>query len=396
MGDARRAVIVGAGLAGFRAARALRDGGFAGSVVLVGDEPHYPYDRPPLSKQLLAGTFTAEDCRLAGEVDDIDWRLGSAASSVSTDDRRLVVTDGSELEYDELVIATGRRARPWPGPLPLSGVHTLRTVDDVAGLLAAVRPGTRVVIIGAGFIGCEVAATLRARDVDVTVTSVDPYPMPVMGPEVGARSRDLHEKHGVHWVLGRSVQAIEGNEAVTGVRLDSDELLLADVVLVAIGSVPNSEWLAGTGLSLTGGVVQVDTACRALDLGGEAVPGVWATGDIASWKHRDAQASVCIEHWSNARDMADVVAHNIIGDEERHIASIPAFWSDQYDVKFKSVGYLRGADELVVIEDDPQRNAMLVEARRGGVVIGAIGLNRNKAILGYQRTLRAASAVADG
>jgi NADPH-dependent 2,4-dienoyl-CoA reductase/sulfur reductase-like enzyme len=391
----RRVVITGAGLAGFRTARALRDGGFTGRVTVVGDERHHPYDRPPLSKQLLAGTVSSAGCRLPGAVDDIEWQLESAAVRLIVDDARVQLSDGSAMAFDDLVVATGRRARPWPGPSPKRGVHTLRTIDDVVAIRAATSPGARVVIIGSGFVGCEAASTLSVQGVDVVVTSIDPYPMPVMGPHVGATTRELHAEHGVRWRLGVSVDAIEGHATPSGVRLSTGEVLDADVVLVAIGSLPNSEWLADTELDLTGGVVHVDDTCRALDGHGQVVANTWAAGDVAAWRHRDGSDSASIEHWSNARDMADNVAANIIGrSKDIKLTSVPAFWSDQYDVKIKSVGYLRGADELVTVDERPERRALLVEARRSGVVIGAIGLNMNRAVLDYQRELRSAALYA--
>lgn len=387
-------VVVGASLAGFRVGRSLRDAGFAGEITLIGDEKHLPYDRPPLSKQLLAGNVTDEQCRLPGRTDDLTWRLGVPVDGVDFDRRVVRLADATSQPFDDLVIATGRRARKWPGRQPAWGVHTLRTVGDVAAFTTAVFAGNRVVIIGAGFIGCEVAATLRARGVDVTIVDVSETPMPVIGPEAGARAMQLHERHGVHWRLGTGVEAIEGEERVTGVRLASGELLDADVVLVSIGSVPNTEWLTGSPVALHGGVVHVDPTCQTLNSTGTPIPGVWAAGDVAAWVHPHAGTHVCVEHWSNARDMADRVAANLLleGPDRTALTSVPAFWSDQYDVKIKSVGYLRAADQLVVVAEDPERNSLVLEARRGDEIVGAVGFNANKAILGYQRSLRAVPA----
>ncbi|KAF0957005.1 NAD(P)/FAD-dependent oxidoreductase [Rhodococcus sp. T7] len=390
----RHVVVVGAGLAGFRVGRSLRDAGFTGEITLIGDEEHLPYDRPPLSKALLAGSVTGDQCRLPGRTDDLTWRLGAPVHGVDFDVRALTLGDGTDQPFDELVIATGRRARPWPGRKPATGVFTLRSLGDVAAFTAAAAPGSRVVIIGAGFIGCEVAATLRARDVEVTVVDVSDTPMPVIGPEAGAFARQLHERHGVRWRLGTGVDSIEGDEYVTGVRLADGELLEADAVLVSIGSVPNTEWLADSPVDTDGGVVHVDDICRVLDRAGSPLSGVWAAGDVAAWVHPHAGTHVCVEHWSNARDMADRVAANLVVDHPGRapLVSVPAFWSDQYDVKIKSVGYLRAADELVVVAQDADRNSLVVEARRGSEVVGAIGFNATKAVLGYQRALRAVPA----
>lgn len=387
-------VVVGASLAGFRVGRTLRDAGFAGEVTLIGNEDHLPYDRPPLSKQLLAGATTADECRLPGRTDDLIWRLGVAAQHVDLEQRVITLSDGTSESFDDLVIASGRRARTWPDECPPQGVFTLRTVDDVAAFNSAATPGSRVVIIGAGFIGCEVAATLRMREVDVTIVDVSATPMPVIGTLAGTRAMQLHEQHGVRWRLGSGVAAIEGETHVTGIRLDDGEVLDADVVLVSIGSIPNTEWLHGSSIDFEGGAVHVDTTCQVLNTAGEPVPGVWAAGDVASWHHPHAGAHVCVEHWSNARDMGDRVASNLLlhRQDRLPLISVPSFWSDQYNIKIKSVGYLRAADELVVVAEDTERNSLLLEARRGNEVVGAIGFNANKAVLGYQRSLRKVSA----
>lgn len=387
--DVRRVVVVGAGLAGWRAAQALDASDFAGEVVVVGDESHRPYDRPPLSKQLLAGTFSTDDCMLAGEAPSVTWRLGVPVAGLDRDASEVVLADGERLSYDRLVVATGRRARSWPGEAPSSGVHTLRSFEDVTRLEAALTPESRVVIIGAGFIGCEVAATLRSRDLPVTIVDVADQPMPVLGPEAGARAVRLHESHGVQFRLDSGVSLIEGDDHVTGVVLEDGETLPADVVLVAIGSVPNSEWLDGSGLKLDRGVVVCDETGTVLDESGAPVPDVLAAGDVAAWPHPHASGAVCIEHWSNARDMGDTVATNALVEhaDRAPIVSVPAFWSDQYDVKIKSAGYLRGADELVLVSEDPEKPSLLVEALREGEVLGAIGFNMNRAMIGYQRNL---------
>ncbi|MBO0727690.1 MAG: FAD-dependent oxidoreductase [Acidimicrobiaceae bacterium] len=390
-------VIVGAGLGGFRVARSLRDAGFTGAVTVVGDETHLPYDRPPLSKQLLAGTFAPEQCRLAGETGDIEWVLGRAALGADLEERRLILEDGSVLGFDHLVVATGRRARPWPCPTP-AGVHTLRSLGDVAAFDADLVDATSVVIIGAGFVGCEAAATLRGRGLDVTVIDTQELPMPVIGRAAGAAAKRLHEEHGVRWRLGEGVAGFEGAPHVSAVRLASGELLRADAVLVSIGSLPNTEWLEGTRAASIAGVLPVTGEGEVIGEDGAAIPGLWAVGDVAAWAHPHSPGPVCIEHWSNARDMAAAVATNILAEmegrphERKALSSVPSFWSDQYDVKFKSVGLLRAADELVVVEEAPERHGLLVEARAGGRVVGAITLNMPRAILTYQRELRALPA----
>ena len=391
-------VVVGAGLAGFRAAQSLRKNGFTGALTLIGDEVHQPYDRPPLSKQLLSGVYSREQCMLPGEVDDVTWRLGQPAVTLDRHRRVVGLADGTEAAYDGLIIATGRRARPWPGATPAAGVMVLRNFDDVERFQGAVADHSRVVIIGAGFIGCEVAATLRQRQVDVTIVDVCDYPMPAVGPEVGRRAVDLHTAHGVEFRLGRGVASIDGGDRVEGVTLSDGEQLDADVVLVAIGTVANSEWLAGNDIALAGGAVVCDAYCSVLDTAGDPIGGIVAAGDGAAWPHRHGTSPVCIEHWSNARDMADCAAANLVVDdgERKQLVSVPAFWSDQYDVKIKSAGYLRAADRFAVVSedwDDAEKPKLLVEALRGDEVVGAIAINMNKAILGYQRSLAVAAAV---
>lgn len=387
-----RVVVVGAGLAGHRVVQAIRGAGFAGELVLVGDETHRPYDRPPLSKQLLAGTWTQDQCMLSGDDVDVTWRLGVAARGIDRESSVVVLADGERLSYDRLIIATGRRARPWPGRLPDSGVHTLRSFEDVRAFEQSLTAEARVVIIGAGFIGCEVAATLRARDVDVTIVDVSKHPMPVLGAEAGERAVTLHESHGVRFRLGTGVHGIEGDGAVSAVVLEDGERLPADVVLVAIGSEPNTEWLDGSGIALDRGTVVCDVTGTVLDESGAPVADVLAAGDVAAWPHPHANGAVCIEHWSNARDMGDTVAANVLLDaaDRRPIRSVPAFWSDQYDVKIKSAGLLRAADALTLVSEDVDKPSLLIEAHRDGSVVGAIAFNMNRAMIGYQRDLTAA------
>lgn len=395
----RDVLVVGGGLAGFRFAQELRATGYDGRLTVVSDEAHQPYDRPPLSKQLLAGEWSEENCALPGQVPDLTWVLGKRASGLDRSRRVVTLDDGSELAYDGLLIATGRRARDWPGDLPGSGVHTLRNLGDTAAFRADITPGARVVIIGAGFIGCEVAATLRKEGIDVTVVDVSAYPMPAMGPDIGARAVAIHESRGVKFRLGVGVQSIEGEERVTGVRLDSGEALPATVVLIAVGSKPNSEWLEGSGVAIERGVVVCDATCSVLDVDGNVVPEIVAAGDIAAWPHPHGDGPVCIEHWSNARDMADVAARNLgLEPAERapiaSLASVPTFWSDQYDVKIKAAGYLRAVDRWTVVSEDPEKPSLLAEGHRGNQLVAAVAFNMNRSIINYQRELASAGVAA--
>jgi len=387
-------VVVGGGLAGFRFAQSLRETGYDGKLTIVCDEEHRPYDRPPLSKQLLAGTYSEEQCALRGDAPDLTWVLGRRAARLDRECSTVVLDDGAELSYDGLLIATGRRARGWQGELPAGGVHTLRDLTDTAAFRASIGPDAKVVIIGAGFIGCEVAATLRAEGLDVTVVDVAPYPMPVMGAEIGARAARIHEGHGVRFRLGRGVAAVEGDERVTGILLDDGERLEATVVLIAVGSVPNSEWLEGSGIAMERGVVTCDATCSVLDVEGNVVADIMAAGDVAAWPHHHGEGAVCIEHWSNARDMADLAAGNLLVDVAERapmasLASVPTFWSDQYDVKIKSAGFLRAADRWTIVSEDPEKPSLLVEGHRGDELVGAVAFNMNRSIINYHRALAA-------
>ena len=385
----RRIVIVGAGLAGHRAAGALLGSGFEGEITVVGEEPHHPYDRPPLSKQLLGGSFEEDRCFFPREgLDGVDWRLGAPAAGLDLAGREVRLADDERIAFDGLVIATGRRARELPRMPALEGVRTLRTLDDSRALRAAVRDDLRVAIVGAGFVGCEVAATLRGAGVrEVSVIDVAPHPMPVLGEQVGERAAKLHTDHGVRLHLGSGVAGFEGEGRVEAVRLDDGESVEAELVLVAVGSAPNSEWLAGSGLELHGGTVLCDEHCFAV-----GAEGVVAAGDIASWPHPDAGGeAVWVEHWSNARDMGEVAALNLIADpaERRPHAAVPTFWSDQYDVKIKSAGFLGAADRIEIVEEDPERPSLVAEAHRGDRLVGAIVFNKNRRIIDYQRELAA-------
>jgi 3-phenylpropionate/trans-cinnamate dioxygenase ferredoxin reductase component len=383
-------VIVGAGLAGFRAAQSLRRDGFCGELIVVGDEIHRPYDRPPLSKQLLAGNVDQAGSFFAADELDVRWMLGHAATGLNTV-TQIVFAGDHEIPYDRLVVATGRRARQWPNLPEFDGFHMLRGLDDAHALRAAIRPETRVAIIGAGFIGCEVAATLRGLGVErVTLIEMAPYPMPITGPEVGARAIALHKRHGVRLLLSRSVAGFQGDDRLSGVVLADGELIEADIALLALGSVPNSEWLADSGITLLNGNVLCDEHCFAI-----GTDNVVAAGDVAAYPYPHVAGPICVEHWSNAREMGAVAATNLLKppDLRQPFRAVPTFWSDQYDVKIKSVGLLGTADSYRVVEDDPVRPALVVEAYRQTEMVGAIAFNRNKAIIEYQRQLAAALAV---
>jgi 3-phenylpropionate/trans-cinnamate dioxygenase ferredoxin reductase subunit len=381
----RRVVIVGGGLAGHRAAMELRRRGFDGELTIVGDELHRPYDRPPLSKQLLAGDD--DERRRFYPTDELElaWSLGRAATGLDLAAREVRLAGGARISFDGLVIATGRRARDWPGRPDLSGFHTLRTLDDAYALRDAAQPGRRVAIVGAGFVGCEVAATLRGRGVEeVTLIDVAEHPMPALGPELGRRAARFHAKHGVRLRLDRAVASFEGRDRVEAVQLADGERIPADVVLLALGSLPNTEWLDGCGLELFAGAVRCDEHCLAV--GAEDVV---AAGDVAAFPYPSVPEPVWVEHWSNAREMAEHAVVNLLAapQERRPYVPIPTFWSNQYDMQIKAAGMLRGANRFVTVEEDPARPSLVVEAYRDDELVGAILLNRNRAFVDYQRRL---------
>ena len=358
-----RIVIVGASLAGLRAAEELRHRGFAGTVTVVGDETYEPYDRPPLSKQVLAGAWGLDRTALtvmhpdgvAGL--DLDWRLGVRATGLDLAERRVLLAGGDDVGFDGLVIATGATPRELPGTETLAGVHTLRTLDDALAVRAAIDGGARrVVVVGAGFIGAEVAATCRTAGCDVTILEALPVPLGrALGDEMGAVMGDLHRDHGVDVRLGVGVAGFEGGDRVTHVRLADDTLLDADLVVVGIGVSPNTGWLEGSGVALDDGVV-CDATTR-------VAPGIVAAGDVARWPSHRFGELLRVEHWDNAIAMGEHAARRLLADLAGDPADdpgstapydpVPWFWSDQYDRKIQLAGRSSGADEVQVVDGAP-------------------------------------------
>lgn len=386
-----RVVIVGAGLAGLRAAEAVLDRDEGHEVTLVGDETHAPYNRPPLSKQLLTGSMEPDECAFPiAALDSATTRFGSAATGLDRSARRVHLADGSTVEYDRLVIATGRRAKAWPGLPDLTGFHVLRSLDDALRLRSRLDDEPRVVVVGAGFIGCEVAAALRTRGLEVDLVEMGTHPMPALGPEIGERAARVHADHGVRLHLGRTVEAFDGDGAVRSVRLDDGTEIAADEVLLSLGSAPNTEWLEESGLTLHRGAVLADAHGLSVD---DAT--VAAVGDCAAWPHPVAGEAVSIEHWNNAAEMARHVVGNLLGDEtaRTEFAPVPTFWSDQYDLKIKSAGFIATADRIEIVEDGPA-HALVAEAYRGDELVGAVTVNQNKKFLQYRKKLASAGTTA--
>ena len=361
--------VVGAGLAGVRTCEALRRNGYDGRIVLVGEERHAPYSRPPLSKEVLRGDKepSAATLRTPGEFADlqVDLRLGTGAVALDPVARQIKLADGSVLDYDDAVLATGAQPRSLPG-VELTGVHTLRTVDDCLALRDAISDDTRVVVVGAGFIGLEVAASARARGADVTVVDVLAAPLArVLHPDVGAAVGRLHTEHGVDVRCGVGVAQVIGDERVEGVQLSDGSTLPADVVVVGIGVAPATDWLDGSGLTLDDGIVCEGTL--------QAAPGVWAVGDVCRWQSARLGRSVRVEHWTNAGEQAEHVARAICG-EIRDFDPVPYFWSDQYDAKLQCLGFVGVGDEIAVVRGSWTEPKWVALVRAGDRLGGVIGL----------------------
>jgi 3-phenylpropionate/trans-cinnamate dioxygenase ferredoxin reductase component len=354
MAEPQRIVIVGTGLAGASAAGALRDRGYGGKIVMFGTERHRPYELPALSKDVLLGK--------AGEPawvhepgfysdNEIDLQLGVSALELRPDDHTVVDSDGAVRPYDRLLLATGSRPRVLPG----AQGHVLRTLDDSLALRSALREGRHVVIVGAGWIGCEVASAARTHGCRVTV--VDPLAEPlvrVLGPEMGAMFRGLHEEHGVEFELGTGVESF----SPSGVRLGDGTELLPDVTVLAVGATPRLELAEAAGLELADGGVAVDAVLRT------SAPDVFAAGDIAAQEHPRYGGRVRVEHWANAKDQGTHVAGSLLGLDEPYLKS-PYFFTDQYDLGMEYRGLAGPDDELVVRGDVASREFVAFWLRDG-------------------------------
>ena len=392
MSDSDPVVIVGAGLGGLRTAEALRGAGYDQHIVIIGDEPHLPYNRPPLSKEALAGGVDVEDLhfRRRASIDDVEWRLGSRVVASDLAGSTVTLEDGTVIPFSGLVIASGIRPRQLPIPGPTAGRVLLRGADDAAHLRDQLGPGSRLVILGAGFIGCEVAATARKLGADVDVIALDEEPLiRPLGSEFGAAMRRHHENSGVRFHMGRTVTEFLGEERVTGVRLDDGTEIPATVVLEAVGSVPNVEWLEGNGLDLSDGV-PVDESLRVLD---SPVPAV-AVGDIA--RHPNALfpgGPWRIEHWNMpteiGRHAGKTLATVLTGAEVETapFSALPSFWSDQYDLNIQSFG-MPGLGEPVLVDGSLDGDC-IVEYRKDGELVGVVGVNRSKDLMDYRKQLLA-------
>ena len=385
-------VVVGSSIGGVRTAQALRSEGFEGRVVLVGEESHLPYDKPPLSKQFLAGEWDDDRVLLLtreeAEQGGIELRLGTAATRLDVAGRQLLLADGSRLDYDSVVIATGASARPSPWR-PGSGVHVVRTLDDSQQLQRDLAHPGPVLVVGGGFIGAEVAATARALGHEVTI--VDPLPTPigrVVGREVGEHFTELHHRHGVDTRFGVGVEEIAGSAGDLRIRLTDGSQVHAATVVGGIGAVPHDEWLADSGLPIENGVL-CDEYSRAVD-----AHEVYAVGDVARWYHLGHREHVRVEHWTNAVEQAVCAAHNIAHPADLHsYRPVEYVWSDQYDWKVQIVGRpTRGTRHEVVGElSGGKPRAAVLYTDETGLLSGAITVNWPKALVQCRRAVTAGS-----
>ncbi|WP_137144037.1 NAD(P)/FAD-dependent oxidoreductase [Mycolicibacterium sp. CR10] len=386
-----RVLIVGSSVGGVRTAQSLRSEGYDGDIVLLGEETVLPYDKPPLSKALLAGASDAAAVTLLTEEDadrdHIKLRLGHRAIRVDLAAGQVELADHEPVHFDKLVVATGASARPSPwgqGP----GIHVLRTLEDCLRLRADLLAGGHLVVIGGGFIGAEVTSTARSLGLEVTV--VDPLPVPmsrVLNTEIGGRFVDLHRRHGVRTRFGAGVEAVDGESGDLRVRLTDGTVLEAATVVVGIGAVPNDGWLTSSGLVIDDGLV-CDEYCRSV-----TAENVYAVGDVSRWFHRGRGGAVRTEHWTNAVDQAACVAHNITHPRDlRSYEPVEYVWSDQYDWKIQVAGRTTGLGDHVIVGDPLNDNRFAALYTEGDQQLsGAAIVNWPRALIECRRALRAGS-----
>ncbi|MFD5585816.1 NAD(P)/FAD-dependent oxidoreductase [Streptomyces sp. NPDC014776] len=384
--------VVGASLAGLSTVRALRAEGYDGGIFVVGEERHLPYDRPPLSKDFLKGDIDADALAL-GDADEYDslgveWLLGERAVRLDPADRSLTLSGGRRLRTDGVVIATGASPRTLPGTDGLAGVHTLRTLDDARALRAELLDGLpRVVVIGAGFIGAEVASTAHRLGLHVTVVEALDVPLErQLGRTMGLVCASLHTDHGVRLLTGTGVAGLTGTERVTGVRLADGRELPADIVVVGVGVRPATDWLAGSGVPVDDGVV-CDAGCAT------GIPGVVAVGDVARCPHPFTGRHARIEHWSNAGEQARTAARTLLtGVPAAAPVTAPYFWSDQYQVRIQLAGHVAPGAEPEIVDGDVDSRTFTAVYRRADTPVAVLSLNQPKLFNRLRRSLTPAVA----
>jgi NADPH-dependent 2,4-dienoyl-CoA reductase/sulfur reductase-like enzyme len=393
--DLDHIVIVGASLAGLRAAESLRHLGHDGPMTLVGEERHRPYDRPPLSKQILTGKATPENIALAvPDGLDATWQLGASATGLDLYGRRVQLSDGDEIPYDGLVIATGAQPRVLPGAAPGEGVHYLRTRDEAVRLRDDLARTEALAVIGAGFIGLEVASSAQELGVSTVVLEALPVPLErALGAEMGQSLMDWHRSRGTAVRAGIGVHELvrrdrDGSGRPEAVRLSDGTVIPADTVVVGVGVAPATEWLERSGIDLGDGV-RCDSRLRVLRAG-HPVPGVVAAGDVARWDHPGYGESVRVEHWTNAAEAGEAAAQALLlGDGAEPYAPVPYFWSDQHGVKLQFVGRTRPGDDTVILEGSFDEDRVLIAYGDHGRLVAALGIRRPARVMALQRAIAA-------
>lgn len=386
-------LVAGASAAGLATVEALRRKGYTGQLTVLGAEPHLPYDRPPLSKQVLSGSWQPDRAQLrppdALSTLDAQFVLGDPAVALDVSARTVHTASGRVLTADAVVVATGLRPRTLAGQAAITGVHVLRTLDDAAALRADLLSCKRAVVVGDGVLGAEIAATARAMGVSVCMAGPQPAPLAMQfGPLVSGLLAELHAEHGVDLRLGSAVTGLaERNGRVTGVCLASGEVLPADVVVVAFGAAPATEWLAGSGLRVDNGLV-CDSRCQAAE-------GIYAAGDVARWHHESLDTLVRLENRTNATEQAVAAAGNILG-EDRPYTPVPYFWTDQFDAKIQVHGVLSPDAEVSIVDGDVAGRRFVAAYRQDGEVTGLLGWNMAKQARLRRQELVAASALVGG
>ena len=375
MSEMNRIAVVGASLAGLRAAEFIRRAKFEGQLVLIGDEEHLPYDRPPLSKEVLRGEWEKERLALRRKSYDdlnVDLVLGQRAVSLDADAREVQLERGDVVPFDGLVIATGGHVRELHNQPQIDGIHTLRTLDDSLAIRAALEAKPRVAVIGAGFIGAEVAASARQLGLEVTMIEALETPLArSLGPRVGGILQEVHERHGVRVRCGRRVEGFGGTDRVESVLLDDGTTVDCELVVVGIGVSPSVSWLADSGIELEDGV-RCDATLAA------SVPGIVAAGDVASWYNPLFEERMRVEHWTNAVEQARHAVSSLLAapGEAKPFESVPMFWSDQFDIKIQGVGRPKPTDELVLAGGTPESEKFIALYGRAGRLVGAVAFNR--------------------
>ena len=375
MNTPRNVLVVGASAAGLSTVESLRRRGYDGAVTVLGAETHLPYDRPPLSKQVLAGSWEIDRTQLrpgpALSALDAEFVLGDAATGLDAETRTVRTASGRTLAADAVVLATGVRPRTLPGQDDIAGIHVLRTLEDTLALRADLLAASRLVVVGEGVLGAEIAATAAGMGLAVNMVGPQPAPMAAqVGPLIGGLLAQVHTEGGVELRLGTGVSGFTSRRhRVAGVCLDTGEVLPADVVVVAIGANPVTGWLAGSGLTLDNGVV-CDSRCRAAE-------GVYAVGDVARWHHEGFGTAMRLENRTNATEQANAVAANVL-DEDLAYAPVPYYWTDQFHVKLQVHGLLPADAAVTVVDGDVAAGRFVARYTRDGRTTGVLGWNMPK------------------